>query len=341
MLCENHDGVIFLMDFLLGCESEDGKHSAALPIVAALIAEQLEWVKGAEDSFAHFQGEPSDWLKIQIAEHGDSHRLLGPHESEMSKGADLIDPLHSVKEMTEAEGVRSTIDQSNPCQLDWSDVNDINTEAVEAVAKLMRLAVGGDKSSVGMLRDLAVGITRHLHDHHCESMEYASEFPVVLSAGNEQRRQEIDQYKALPIGKKIGFPHLRGKKTGASYDDSPAGFWRDTQFLIDAIRRLIEASPGDISSVLSGDRLPFNVSLSLLEKIAALPNFGAGDQTEWLGVSLEFIESNPRMVPDWIRARTVAGSKGGKQRGLGALWDGEIRKGFRYCWPPPKMEGDL
>lgn len=329
-LCENYDGLIFLMDFFLDGELPKGKHAAALPKVAALIAEQLKWVRGAEDSFAHFQGEPCDWLKIQIAQHGDSHRLSGPHELETSKGTVPIDPLHSVKEMTEAEGLQSIIDQSKRCQLDWSDVNDINTKTWEGVDKLTRLSVRGEESSVEMLRDLAVGITRHLHKHHRDSMEHAQEFPVVLPAGNEQRQQKLDECKALPIGKLVGFPHRPGKKTGSSYDDSPAGFWREIQWWIDAVRSLAQQLPNNQSAILTGKEDTYKASIQLQQKIAALPDFGSGDREAWFSVARELVDENSDgMTPQWIWDRSLAG-KG--QRGLPSVLDEELRKGLNYCW---------
>ncbi len=333
-LCENHDGVIFLMDFLLGCELPKGTHEAALPKVAALIAEQLEWVRGAEKSFEHFQGEPCDWLKMQIAEHGESHWLLGPHPSKSSELPESWDPMPSVKvmdpakKMTMEERHAPYVDAAKRCQLDWGDVNDINSEAVEAVGALMRLSVGGYESAIEMLRDLAVSITRHLHAHHSESMEHAQEFPAVLSAGNEQRQQELDAYKALPIGKLVGFPHRPGKKPGTSYDNSPAGFWRETQFWLDAVRRLIQAARRDPSSIFNGEGLPFDVSPPLVEKIAALQDFGGEDKSEWLGVALQFVAENPCMVPDWISVRAA-----NSETGRSSLSRSILTAGFGYCWP--------
>lgn len=335
-LCENRDGVIFLMEFLVGCELPNGEHSAALPKVAALIADQLEWVRGAEDSFSNFHGKPQDWLKIQIAEHGDSHRLLGPHESETSEGTDSIDPLpsvnemDSVKEMTMEERHKPYVDAAKKCQLDWSDVNDINSEAVEAVGTLMRLSVGGDESAIEMLRDLAVGITRHLHKHHRDSMEHAQEFPVVLPAGNEQRQQKLDEYKALPIGKLVGFPHRPGKKTGSSHDESPAGFWREIQWWIDAVRSLAQQLPNNQSAILTGKEDTYKASIQLQQKIAALPDFGSGDREAWFSVARELVDENSDgMTPQWIWDRSLAG-KG--QRGLPSVLDEELRKGLNYCW---------
>jgi hypothetical protein len=225
--------------------------------------------------------------------------------------------------------------------MDESRAREATNGALDGVAAMMKLARKGDATALVELRKMAVGITRHLHKHHSDSMRRSGEFPVVLSAGNEQRRQELDAYKTLPIGASVGFPHRPGEKSGASYDDSPAGFWRETQFWIDALRGFTEIARDDLSSIIDGAGIPFAVSLGLLEKIATLPDFGDGCESEWLEVGLELIASNPGMIPDWIRDRTVVGSRGGKQRGLGHLWDGEIRKGFGYCWPPPKMKDDF
>lgn len=231
----------------------------------------------------------------------------------------------------------------------WSTATN---HAREGIAALMKLADGEDRIAAEELRTIAIMITRYLHrrppvpetdpekkafkafkaSKADRMMPTASEFPVVLSAGNEQRGQELAAFKALPIGKSVGFPHRPGGKSGASYDDSPAGFWRETQFWIDALRGLTEIARDDLSSIVDGAGIPLAVSLGLIEKIAALPDFGEGGENEWLEVALELIESNPDMIPQWILARSLAG-KG--QRGLRSKWKEQLSQGLKNCGSTP------
>lgn len=321
---ESGESIVFLLEFILcrNLRKEDLKE--ALPIAASVIAEQLEWTRGIEDSFAAFQGNPEEWLELQISEHGKSHQLSEDLPSQVSEVTEWapIDPLSSVRQLSEDEGKLLLIEEANRSHHDWSDVNDINNSAVDAVEMLMRLAVGGDDSAIEMLRNLAIGITRHLHTHHSDSMRFASEFPAVLSAGNENRWEELAAYKLLPIGQFVGFPHRPGKKTGAALDKSPAGFWREVQFCLGVIRGMVLLS--------ASATIPVKMSIDLKKRIAALPDFGSGEREAWFENACSLVEENSHLIPQWIWDRASAGEC---QRGLPSEWTQQLRKGLGYCWP--------
>lgn len=208
-----------------------------------------------------------------------------------------------------------------------------NNSASASIAVLMRLASHGNNSAKRSLLDLAIGITRHLHEHHSDLVPLCREFPVVLSAELEKRKSESKEHRLLPIGAQIGFPQARDKRHPSTYDESPAGFWREIQWMLDGIRNLALQFPANQTPILDGKDGSISVPIALQQKIASLPNFGDGSKEEWFQAACNLVAENPEtLLPEWVRKLSTAGKKKSKQRGLGDTWERALEKGFRYCW---------
>lgn len=215
---------------------------------------------------------------------------------------------------------------------DWIEANNA---AIDGIGDLVALADRGCDQALVCLRDIALGIVRRLHPGAGETvssnlMKASVEFPVILPAGNEARRQAVDDFLVLPIGAAIGFPRSGAKKTGAAYDDSPAGFWREIHFWLSELQKIhkIGAERGglvtDLPGVLSDD---------LLRDIVALPEFGAdGADPEamrqaWLDAAVSLVSQNSDLLPDWLRVRAANTGKG-----LPSLVRDNLQRGIGYCW---------
>jgi hypothetical protein len=294
--------LVSLVEFLLGRSLVE--NAAAFSEAESIIVGQLRWTRHARKSFGLFQGDPDEWLKLQNANHGERHRLF-----------------QVLKEEESAEETEKKEFSRIPTDIAWIEEREL---ALGAIEKLMKLAAKGNASALESLRSIAVGISRHLRSNHSGMIEKCQDFPVVISAQKELRREELAELRELPLGCRVGFPK---DWKPHSYDDSPVGYWRQVQWWLDAMRGLIEES-GEDTDLFESLGLAFKEPKDFRDALVALDSFGGGKMEDWMQVAARLVEENP----DLFTPKEVQRSADQNGMGLPSYRKSVLRKGLEKCW---------
>ncbi len=177
-------------------------------------------------------------------------------------------------------------------------------DSLLSLEKLVILASEGDAKAVDFLHRIACQLTDKLNNKHSDHANRFNEWPVVLPADREARKDQTNEALRLNIG---------GIQAGRKGRPSNLDYESEKGFAVANLKRLAEARTillmlrfGETDQHLDDQIRSAFADLTglshhddtLLTSITGLPHYSAATRKDWIDVIVEAMKANPHLVPE-------------------------------------------
>ncbi len=177
-------------------------------------------------------------------------------------------------------------------------------QSLHWLERLCSLASEGDSRATNLLHRIACQLTDRLNEDHYEFAEGVNEWPVVMSADREKRKEQASEILRKSIG---GIQAMR-KGRPVNYDyESERGFAVANLIRLAEARSLLkmlrfcedEQNLDEPTGAAFGTHTKIqHHDHTLLTSIALLPDYSGATREEWIDVLVAILKANPQLVPE-------------------------------------------